>query len=392
MSSRATQTLLVLRADHALRADFGEAGALLNVWSTPRNQAISPADLVRGALGLAPVQGQKIWVLSEDVWTQTLKLQEGAIAGLDEASLASVLAFEAETLCGIPALEASLGFSPAANSTKGERAFHIAVAERMLRDSVQASVEKSGGKLAGILALAALTDAAPEKTPGSDDEMRAWMQAKFSMLLARAGTLPVIHAAVRPTAMRTYVLVAAALWAVVAGASFAHWTSLKRTKGEIAVALDRFSKQNAVVAQVDKKTVDTRKQLADATTENQKRAASETGVQKQLALQRNRLAELLRIVAEARPEDVVVESIASQGASDVTLVGMAVDAAPADDFATRLQQRLKPLGWEVQPAEKQKHQSSTGAELWEFTLKMNSSKGNLQMLEPRPAPLVGGSE
>src|SRR5436190_2274628 len=107
MASRVAITLLLLDRDKVVRADFGSGARpeVRDLWQQPRPAVDDFGLLVESALHLGPHPGKRVWVLSGDLWTQTLPLPLLKVDGISEDELSQALAFEVEPLSGVPALE-----------------------------------------------------------------------------------------------------------------------------------------------------------------------------------------------------------------------------------------------------------------------------------------------
>src|SRR4051812_2890124 len=93
-------TLLWLRPDVLIRADFGAAPEFRTkgFWVMPRPQAGTFSSLADACMAQAPKCGKRVWVLSEDLWTQTVSVSAAAVEDLGKEQLARALCFEAEPL------------------------------------------------------------------------------------------------------------------------------------------------------------------------------------------------------------------------------------------------------------------------------------------------------
>src|SRR5262249_55421328 len=111
MAKRAATTIVLITRQGLLRADFsrGPKIALAGGWQQPRPDLPDLPALVDAALLQGPRPGKRVWVLSTDLWTQTLELATQKAAGIAPAELASALNFEAEALSGLNAFEALVG-------------------------------------------------------------------------------------------------------------------------------------------------------------------------------------------------------------------------------------------------------------------------------------------
>src|SRR5262245_49733192 len=100
MATRAAATILFINRQILARADFGpgQKPVLTELWQQPRPDLDDFPSLVELALGLGPKPGRKVWVLSTDLWTQSLSVPFRTVAKLTEKELAQALSYELETL------------------------------------------------------------------------------------------------------------------------------------------------------------------------------------------------------------------------------------------------------------------------------------------------------
>src|SRR5262245_30083863 len=108
--ARPTTTLVYVSRRVVARADFHGVSPD-GLWVRPRPEAPDLPSAVELALTLGPAVGRRVWVLAADLWTQTLGLPMGKVAGMGGPELAAALNFEAETHSGVSALEASAGIA-----------------------------------------------------------------------------------------------------------------------------------------------------------------------------------------------------------------------------------------------------------------------------------------
>ncbi|MCL4207049.1 MAG: hypothetical protein KJ000_31590 [Pirellulaceae bacterium] len=163
-------TILLITRDRLVRADFrsGREPRLLELV-----QEFTPAvddfpSLVEAALRLSKRRPGRVWVLSTEVWTQTLTLTAQSASGLGPVELAKALAFEAEPFSGISGLEAA-GACVELPGDRNQRAYWLVELPSGQLEQVDYVIRAAGGRLAGVghpagltqkLALSALDDSA----------------------------------------------------------------------------------------------------------------------------------------------------------------------------------------------------------------------------------------
>jgi hypothetical protein len=149
--------LIVIFPRQILRADFGkgEPAPLIGTWEKARPATEELPGLVEIALRLGPDPGLKVWVISSDVWVQSVALARNAVEGVSDEELGRALAFEAETISGLGAFDSEVGFRelPASGS---EQAYLINQVTTEQRAPLEDIISKVGGKFAGLMSTTAL--------------------------------------------------------------------------------------------------------------------------------------------------------------------------------------------------------------------------------------------
>jgi hypothetical protein len=151
VKQRAATTIVLITRQDLVRADFGSGTRpeVLNLVVQPRPDLPDVGALVDAALALAPKPGRNVWVLSADVWTQTLPLPTVRTASLSADELANALNFEAEGLSGQAAFESTVGFAPQVGNAT-ESVYWIAQVRIADLQLIEEAVVKAGNRVAGI--------------------------------------------------------------------------------------------------------------------------------------------------------------------------------------------------------------------------------------------------
>lgn len=185
--ARSAHTVILVTRRRVARADLDRALKVVALELRSRPAAPDLASAVELALAARQGLGARVWVLSSDVWTQTLSLETPRLAGLSDAEVAQALNFEAETLSGLSALESAVAFVPL-SSNRQQRTFWVNQVPLAERDELQAVIRQAGARLAGLAHPGALADSGgPEGSASPRVEL--WPDAVV-------GTVP------RPTASR----------------------------------------------------------------------------------------------------------------------------------------------------------------------------------------------
>jgi hypothetical protein len=149
MSKRPSQTLVLITPHEVVRADFAGPGRLMDVQRQPRPDFENFGMLVEAALLLGSKTARDVWVLSSELWMQTIDV----IANLDGATRNEqmrALCLEAEQFSGISGLDSAVGFVPLP-SGGGLRSFLVTQTRTEDLDEAEKAVHRFGGRLLGIL-------------------------------------------------------------------------------------------------------------------------------------------------------------------------------------------------------------------------------------------------
>jgi len=148
--SRNATTIILLTRNELVRADFSRGGREVSgLWRQPRPDLPDLTSVVETALLQAPGVGRRVWVLSTDLWTQTLSLPGLKMAGLTAEQKASALNFEAEGMSGHPAFDSVVGYTtqPAEGQEAG---FWLVQTPAAPLAQIDDAVQRAGGRLAGV--------------------------------------------------------------------------------------------------------------------------------------------------------------------------------------------------------------------------------------------------
>ena len=146
MPIRAATTILLITRQDVVRADFTRSSQLLGMWDQARPDSPNLAGVVATALTMGPRPGKRVWVLTSDLWTQTLNLETGKTRDMATEDLASALNFEAEALSGLSAFDSMIGYQPLPD----DQGFWIVQIRAEEVANVAEVVQAAGSQLAGI--------------------------------------------------------------------------------------------------------------------------------------------------------------------------------------------------------------------------------------------------
>jgi hypothetical protein len=396
------------------------------------------SSLVLAALGLLPAKARRVWILSALAAPVMVEIPLGKFRGLEGDDRLAALAFEAEALTGLSAVETTLGARLARVDAEWEH-WHAVQFERRVLQEMEAEVVRKGGRIAGVLHPGGVPVAFPEM-PADDAE---WARFEFwpeTMITVRGGaggcSVEVTHwdghasveealkRALPGQALRRSCLLAPQAPVVRApgvevvplgkpetlSSFFSAWAHvLLATEPEApilrlprpAMSAERRTGTMVIAALATAVLCAahwglTEWQLRRSTTELNELNARNKGrddlqtAAAQIAKLRNDLAaartahqreldgfsELLGALSELRPEGLVVRSLQNAGTqqNETVLTGLCQRPELAGQFAHALASRLQNFGWDVRPA-KQKAQIAAGTAYWDFEIHLRPGAG-----------------
>lgn len=145
-------TILLITRHRLTRVDVtrGSKPTLAGHWRQPRPDLPDLPSLAEATLLLGPRPGRKVWVLTTDLWTQTLDLPVQKTVGAGAAEVAAALNFEAEGHSGLSAFEALVANVPL-EQREGLQHFWITQARAEDVAQIDEIVRRAGATLAGVL-------------------------------------------------------------------------------------------------------------------------------------------------------------------------------------------------------------------------------------------------
>ena len=176
-------TLLLIAGSRLVRADFAASGSrMLGLWQRARPEGLDLPSLVELALHQQKKSPGRVAVLATEVWTQSLRMPPDALLGLSPLEQSRVLAFEAEAISGIPAIDSLVGFRPLAADL---HEFEIVQLPSWQRDRIDEIVGHAGGSLLGIAHPGSLA------APFEAESARAWQRVEIwpGTIIARRESL-----------------------------------------------------------------------------------------------------------------------------------------------------------------------------------------------------------
>ena len=391
-----SHTLLINTGKMVARIDLAGTRELrvLNVWTRPCNETLSAIALVSNALKLSPRRAGRVWVLTSELWFESVTLAADVSALLSGAQLDQALALEAEADSGVSAFEsrlAALKIETASSNIGDDGRWWVTQLSVSEFDQLSEAVRENGARLYGVahpaaayMMLAATTAiddnarvvASPQPSPHAwcehapvmtidenSDELTstaAWhaLASEWAICLARRPPLPLVIAAARQPLSRNQEIALGLTLLLVTGCGCAanYW----RTQQQIAQAssaiaqleqqqtsheklLTSFNSGEARVAQM-------RQEVSKARAHRDKLARDLAAANATHSQQSLRWVALLDALVEAGNSDCWLQKVESKPTQAV-LTGIALNNAAAHRFASGLERSLRASGWVVLPAE-----------------------------------------
>jgi hypothetical protein len=221
------------------------------------------------------------------------------------------------------------------------------------------------------------------ETLDSDDTVRQWIGGALERLAGPAA-VPAVEPPVPPVSTRTLGRVgtaAALLTAVGCGAHFASvsWTkaSVQQQIQAIKQPAEEKKRMDDQLRQVNEQVAGLRTELATLQTQQSDLAA--------LTARGDRFAELLRLVAAAQDENLVLDQIAAE-TSGLRLIGRTIDSEAAVKLAMRLTPQVDLLGWRVKAPELEGENKMLNGGPWSFRIDLVDTVVPLEGKPQRPPP------
>lgn len=288
----------------------------------------SGADASAAFAALGPMRGKRAMVVSEAVFSQTVRLSEAQTRALSPAELEGTLFYEVEPFCAITCENALVAFSRI-----GAGEWNVSVASKSQFDAIRADVSAARLRLEGVAALptamaslapdAVATSLFPERGPQAPVIVSDRAGGIGGGRLIRAGA------------------VAVAALAVICLCDFA-WLSVaaKRLRPRLEASESAAAANDNIRRQIS--TDEERVRSLEAAKARREAAAAE------LAVMRDRWFALFAALAENTGDDFALVSIdGADGAATARCIAPSASAASA--AMARLSAVLAGKGWSLAP-------------------------------------------
>ena len=422
--SRPSKTLLFISSADLVRADL--VGERLQVERQARPEGLYDLGLlVEGALHLGGRPARKVWVLSSDLWTQTVDLPAVGTRNLEGEELATALKFETEGLSGLSPLESELGYVALAPRADA-RPFWVTQLSRAELSEVEGIVSDAGATLAGIAHPAGLPGSLNGSAPGEPwRRTELWPGMRFDLAsegeafevvaepaddeglylaadedshhllvapdldlearedrhptylregsafnrwltcwgeaLEQRGPVPCVAPPPQPLSLGIQAALTLFLLALVGALCFLHYRSVTAQAEVLQTELDRVASSVKKAQGVERSLTRLKREVTDL--ERSLKAGDTI-----LRAQRERAPHLLAALAEA-PEGLVIQTIEDRG-QEIVVRGLVPDPRLPNQLAADLAQRLADLEWRVDPP-RSTVVSGSRSPVWSFELRIH---------------------
>jgi Tfp pilus assembly protein PilN len=335
-----TNTILLITRDELMRADLhGGSSGGPSVYRAARPAVDDLATLVEAALRLSTARPGQVWVLSTEIWTQTIALAAQTVAGLEPEQLARALGFEAEPLSNIRGVEARAACVPV-SATGNEREFWTTILPESQLQQIEFAVERVGGRLAGV--------AHPGGLP--------WL------LATEVSAAPAMWRRVELWPGAIVCLAAAAVCLALCAGHYLAVESIRRAQVAETARLRQPTEQ---LVQLKKEGDGLRTKRDKLRAECDRLSADLDNCRRVMLSQRLRVARLLAVLARQDPDQLVLEKITGSG-DHVVLYGISLRTESVNALTKILDSELGPLGWQVQVPNEKAREMLMGGGPWQF--------------------------
>lgn len=424
-------TILFVMLDRTVRADFsgGSEPTLIN-----HEMLGSGDDLVMSvetALLTSGRTGSKVYIISTEVWTQTLQLPVRAIRGLTEDQLHETLAHEAEAVSGIEASQSALAYQTLSVKS-AEQLFWVSQISTYQLERLEEAVKHNQSRLAGVLHptglirtakgessvelwpgvisghgehgtqvmsmdpklndwqvvlqpwltshavdsmkhLAASSDLIPPisvaqdwQTLDQDESLQAWLTTAVRVL-SDVTAVPRIRPQKKPVSSRQLNVITAIACGVTIMLCALHFVWIDFAERSISSQAGDARQISTQITQAKRDLAQLKQDEQQLQTEVRELSQSRDQMRSTERAHRQRWAQLLRLLAQNSPADLVVQNI-DYKQDQVVISGICLEPQLANQLAAGLTEHLAPYGWRVQPPEKKALERLRNGGPWSYQI------------------------
>lgn len=368
-------TIIRVDATQVCRGDFaGSSDVPQSVQILRRSDAGDTlADATFATIGASGKPARRVWVFSDEVWSQSVSLPTAQVSRLPREDLARALAFEAEPFSNIPPGEAAVGFRHTATRSH-INSYAVVIGPQDDIAALRVAVKNAGGRLRGVSRPGVIsidrTGGEPmSSTDQSQEAIREWLSACHRTLKQNVQGMVAIKPYATVPLLQRQIMAGALASALIALLCMAHWLRAGFFHGTLQAQLAEIQRETNQITAVESANAGVRRQLD----ESRKHAEAQRNAVGQLATARGTLPLLLRAIAEHRPGDVVVRQIRDHGEGRHGIEGLSISARAVDEFAGQLAGALHDAGWSVAIVSKTAQGTLADGGPWQFELQLAAS-------------------
>lgn len=369
MSKKGSLTILVVLADQLLRADLDRGTVTPLIYRTARAADDDFGADVKAAIAAGKGSVSRVLILSEECWRQTIRLATAQVHGLNEEEIAQALQFEAEPFSNMAPQESMAGYVEISAGIGGKSFFMVEMPNSAVV-AAQAEVRKAGGRLIGIThpALAEADRSNTEaRLPDFDDEhsLQTWLLLWAGSIEGERDSVALIVPPPIVASTQKLVAFGVVLWILATLICFGISSVVKKQNFSLKNKLATLKAVDAQIAQGER---DCSAISANIEELKQKKQAHEEAFSL-IQNRRKALLEMLRTLAEERPENLVIQSIQDDGGWSMQIAGLAVTTDAPDHLMAKMSELLADRGWNIQPQLKQVQGGYGDGGAWKFVIK-----------------------
>lgn len=218
-----------------------------------------------------------------------------------------------------------------------------------------------------------------------EESLRLWLADWAAVLFGPSPSVPLARPAPRPMSKQRRLAIAAGL-ALMAGAlCYGHYTLAEERIAGLNAQILGIKNQVGKLDALKKQGADLAKKRDKSRDELQTLSKKVDDCTATLSAHRSRWQKLLLLLAENRPQHLMVKKIDGRD-ERINISGLCLGPHPANALASDLESRLRELGWRVQPARQEAGKALASGDPWKFELSLKDiapTGDSAQAAEPR---------
>lgn len=282
-------------------------------------------------------RGSRVFLLSSEFFTQTVRLPSLQTDGLSKDELLAALVFEVEPFSNIPLAQGQAAFA-AGEVTAGVQAWRVLQLARSEVHALQSTVAAAGGRLAG---LAAADSAALSSLP--DPELAVCLNDTARSAVSATPPFPVLRPPAKGLRAKGREYLAGLVFVLVCCACLTHFVTARRHLANVRERSRKLEELSAVNAQVE--TVNT--SLKNKLTAIEKARTDREAAEKAFARYRGAWRTLMHGLLDSCTDTVVLQRIEGQSLFAASFSGLSTVEKGPGDYLAQLAGRLAESGWRI---------------------------------------------